>query len=381
MPAAGHYPFSRLVVFVSSRVEQRFAGTDLKTLRDALADELARERLFAEQLFDVQYNESWPSLPGDKDIWQHCEEKLSGADIVLVLYTGSSGWRQEYGTVGICHAELQTAMHGAPQRIRAIRLLPEATLPRGHKQRDADMRFRDYWGRLSLIAPAAHGGDQLREEARRAVREAVATLAHTGGSRGAGREVGSVLDWTRLGFPARAAKMREQLRLGLGGSPDRPERGPGDAELVVAQFDGLNPVLICCHAVPAALSVSAARELVGQPFLHDYRLADRLDGVSGPVHLVACHRGVTESQAVRQLGFPDATIVREGFGVYIADDVQKIQVVMLRDCRDPSSTRIRLDELRRWLTASRESERLVERAAARAAIARTIAENLEAGRA
>lgn len=135
-------------------------------------------------------------------------------------------------------------------------------------------------------------------------------------------------------------------------------------------------LLICCHAI---LGVTAARELVGQPFLHDHALADRLGKVAGPVHPVACHRGVTESRAVRQLGFPDATIVRERFGVYVADDVQKIQLIMLRDCRDPSSTLLRLDELCRWLAAFREGERLARRARARAAIARTPAEHVEVG--
>ena len=40
---------------------------------------------------------------------------------------------------------------------------------------------------------------------------------------------------------------------------------------------------------------------------------------------------------------------------------------------------LRLDELRRWLTASREGERLARRARARATIARTLAEQVEVG--
>jgi hypothetical protein len=36
------------------------------------------------------------------------------------------------------------------------------------------------------------------------------------------------------------------------------------------------------------------------------------------VHLIACHKGVNENQAVSLLGFPDATIVTPAFGVYVA---------------------------------------------------------------
>jgi hypothetical protein len=61
--------------------------------------------------------------------------------------------------------------------------------------------------------------------------------------------------------------------------------------------------------------------------------------------------------------------------VYVADDVQKIQLIMLRDCRDPSSTQGALDELKRWLRASEEGERLVNRARARTAIVTTIHEH------
>jgi hypothetical protein len=87
-------------------------------------------------------------------------------------------------------------------------------------------------------------------------------------------------------------------------------------------------VLIEPHAIPAAMTVPAAREMVGQPFLRDHQAADVLqDKRVGPVHVIACHRAITEAQASRQLGFPDATIVSSPFGVYVADNVQKIQII------------------------------------------------------
>jgi len=80
------------------------------------------------------------------------------------------------------------------------------------------------------------------------------------------------------------------------------------------------------------------------------------------VHFIACHKGVTEAQAIRQLGYPDVTVVTPPFGVYVADEVQKIQMLFLKDCRDATSTRSRVDEAREWLDRAQEAPELRRRA-------------------
>jgi hypothetical protein len=132
-------------------------------------------------------------------------------------------------------------------------------------------------------------------------------------------------------------------------------------------------VLAVCDAIPASFSVAQAREMVGQPFLRDHLLAPRLKGVAGPVHFIACHKAVTEAQAIRQLGYPDVTVVSPPFGVYVADEVQKIQMVFLRDCKDATTTRSRVDEAREWLDRSQEAPELRRRAHERALIVQQIA--------
>jgi len=58
------------------------------------------------------------------------------------------------------------------------------------------------------------------------------------------------------------------------------------------------------------MTVASAREMDGRPFLRDHELVGKMgDHIQGPVHVIACHKGVTENQAVGLLGFPDATIV------------------------------------------------------------------------
>lgn len=77
----------------------------------------------------------------------------------------------------------------------------------------------------------------------------------------------------------------------------------------------------------------------------------------GPVHLIACHRGATESQSLKHLGFPDATAASTHSWVYVADKVQRIQIPFLANCRDETTTNLALSA----------------RAAARSRIVRAIA--------
>ena len=74
------------------------------------------------------------------------------------------------------------------------------------------------------------------------------------------------------------------------------------------------------------------------------------------------------------LGFPDATIVSPPFGVYVADKIQKIQLVFLANCRDDTAVRHGVQRFFDWLEQSNEGLLLQKRAAARARIIRIIAD-------
>ena len=86
---------------------------------------------------------------------------------------------------------------------------------------------------------------------------------------------------------------------------------------------------------------------------------------------------MTETQATNMLGFPDATVIRSPFGVYIADNVQKIQYVFLANCRDPDQTRLAGQRFWEWSEQAGESRYLAERAMARARIVTAIAREQE----
>ena len=96
----------------------------------------------------------------------------------------------------------------------------------------------------------------------------------------------------------------------------------------------------------------------------------------GPVHLIACQKSATEKQATDLLGFPDATVVTTTFGIYLVDPVQKIQLVLLANCRDATSSRFAVQRLFDWLERSGEGDAVVQRARSRKKIVTTIRKEL-----
>jgi hypothetical protein len=95
--------------------------------------------------------------------------------------------------------------------------------------------------------------------------------------------------------------------------------------------------------------------------------------VVGPVHIIACHKTVTEAQAINLLGFPDATVVSTPFGIYLVDNVQKIQILLIKECRDPTSTNLGLQRFTTWLAQTGEDILLTKRAKGRAQIIKAVA--------
>src|SRR5262249_18760000 len=145
---------------------------------------------------------------------------------------------------------------------------------------------------------------------------------------------GQALDWSRLDFAARHAQMCRVLFDTLKLRSGSTEAG----KHILVTMQG-TPVLAVLNAIPASLSVAPAREMVGQAFLRDYETADILTGNrGGPLHIIACHRSATEAQATKLLGLSDATVVSERFGIFIADNIQKVQLALIVNCRDESNT-------------------------------------------
>jgi hypothetical protein len=252
-----------------------------------------------------------------------------------------------------------TGLSRSPGKVRlvSLRAVPSKDAP----QETRNKRFQSYLSSQSLF----RGGTvttlpDLKTRVREALHEAVITLVQKGvreSSKGKFYS-GEALDWSRLDFGSRQTAMTNILHDALIDRPKAADIGPG----VSVPIAGVS-VCFLPAAIPAAFTVSAAREMVGQPFLHDYAVVPVLTSEKsvGPVQLVACHKTVTEAQAMRLLGFPDATVVSAPFGIYIADDVLKIQMVLIANCRDETTTRHGVRRLFEWLEQTGEDDRLARR--------------------
>lgn len=369
-------PSSKTIhVMISSRcsdnIEYGGKQIPLSELRIKIKSMIEEQELFEHKAFDCWINEDAPPAAGDENSWEHCLSQVKKADIVIVLYNGNAGWCKQGGGIGICHAELQTALATGAAKVRLIEL-PITTGSVDQETTERNQLFQNFVSEQRLFrGSSARDGEKAIEVVKQALHDAVVEMVHLGGkeARKGKFDTGQALDWSRLNYIQRKAEIERVAVDSLSGACSVSTND----EALFVNIKGKH-VLFRCHGIPAAMSVAAAREMIGRPFLNDYADSNLIAGRKyGPVHLICCHRTITENQAVNMLGFPDAIIVKTAFGVYVADNVQKIQMIFLSDCRDESSTRHSVQRFVDWLNSSGEATFLMERAISRSRIIRTIA--------
>jgi len=362
---------NRIRVLISSRnalyTSESGSTFDLAELRKGLKRDIESARLFGEQIFDCWINEKEPAKSAGRDLWEECVAEVRRAHVVLVLYNGDAGWTGSDEGVGICQAELQAALHAGRARTRVIQLPPARVKDKRHAS------FRLQVSREQLFTgPPARTVEEALETALASLVEVMTHQSRIGGFvlRKDAFAYGQALEWAKLDFAARSVAMRVACAAALNALPNS-KVGQSDEWSVPVAIQG-EKVLFCVHAIPAGASVAAARELVGKPHLNDYARYSEEAKVLGPVHVIACYKTATEKQATDLLGFPDATVLPTTFGVFLADEVQKIQVAFLANCRDETSTAFAVQRFMEWLKATEEDATLVERARARRRIVKAI---------
>ena len=360
---------------ISSRCGDRFplsdpAARQLSQIREQLKQEIENIRMFDKLIYEVWINEL-AIEDASQQAWDHCLEQARICDIFITLFNGNAGWPDDNGTTGICHAEFMIAYNTAPGKVFVVNIFEpkDPLVPRAR----CDIHFQKYMKVLRRFdARAAKDERQLLSAVRRTVADATIKLVQRGvrdASRGTSY-VGPALDWSRQSYSERVLRMKAAALAGMDKSGDG---GSIDSNLITRAILG-RMLLFVVSAIPDAMSVPAARELVGQPHLLDHTLRGELTELQGgPIHLIACHKNVTESQAIRMLGFPNATVVSAPFGVYVVDPVQSIQLVLIAQCRDETTTRHGVQRFLEWLDESEQAAELVRHAAKRKVVVEALA--------
>ncbi len=366
----------RLMISSRSRSPVFDPPIPLQQLRERLRAFIEGElTLGGEAIFEVWICED-DTGSGIDSWWEESKSQIRKADLVLILYTGEAGSKIRGRGIGICHAELFEAAKFSREKI-----LPIVTLaPPPYSEATHDRAFQDYVEQLNPWPNAPADEAQLQEVCTAIIRKRVVDLTKRAvvRRRGASFDLGNALDWSKLDFRARKERIEDVLkRFLVTDMAGRPVRLPSRRESIIADLWN-TPVCWHVHGIPAATSIAAAREMVGQPFLDDHLSAKVLkkNQATGPVHIVGCHKGITESQALRIRGVSDCTLVKTDFGIYLADDVLKVQVFFLANCRDVTATQSAVTEMFQWLDSAEESDDVAQRAAARTRILAAIAREI-----
>lgn len=363
----------KIRVMLSSRCKTVFSADEpqqMSEVRRALKQEIEGQQLFGMKPFEVWINEDSEAQDHSSDSWDACLKQVHECDVLIVLYNGDAGWAKNGAEIGICHAEYSEGIKHSPGKVRLVELPMKP--PIGVVDEDLrNARFDAYKKTMS----AFRGGEissvsDLKKQVYKALFDAVLTQTRRAGEGSkVGRfDLGAALEWSRMDFSTRKRAMEDELKDALLGREGSREK---DGSLFIQVADV--SVLVKVQAVPASFSIASARETVGRPHLSDHKLAKVLKTGGGPLHIIACHRTVTETQATNLLGFPDATVVSSPFGVYLADEVQKMQFVFLANCRDSVQTRLASQRFFEWLDQAGEAQLLADRARARARISAAIA--------
>jgi hypothetical protein len=364
---------SKIKVMISSRCDDAFplsakASLKISDLRRKLKKDLETATFFGEQPYEVWIHEQ-ATEDLELDAWDECLRQARECDIFIALYNGNAGWLGgQSGTVGICQEEFVTAYSQAPGKVFIVNIF-EASSPKV-PSRSADKAFQ------KLIESQARFGRMIKDsktldaQIRQTIVQATVKMVQRGvkeAGRGKGY-LGPALDWNRQNYSERQTNMISALRSAL---------KPGSSELLtepcVVNLDG-SRIAFFLNAIPDALSVAAARELVGQPHLVDHAAIQQFSKADGgPVHIIGCHKGVTAAQAQRMLGFPNATVVPAPFGIYVLDTIQAIQLVLVSNCSDVTQTQHGVQRFITWLQEAEQSGALVRFAKKRKEIVKLLA--------
>lgn len=362
---------NEIKVMLSSKNNSKFASKTLTDIRRDLKKHIEDTILFGNKIFKVMINEDLPSQNTSLTTWETCLKWVEECHILIVLYNGDSGWTIDNGQIGICHNELSHGIRLDSNKTFIIDI-GEIRLDKSDELKfKRDEKFRNYVKRTNRIfCNEVTNYTELKECISNTLTQAIVNLSvrKLNDDKKGLNHIGEALEWNKLDFYHRAEKIKDILKNSIS---DMSNSFVEEDEFFI-QVEDKN-ILFKIHAIPSSFVISA-REMVGQPFLEDHKVLPEIKiEFEGPVHLIGCHKTVTESQAMKMLGFPDAIVIKTHFGLYVVDNVQKIQMIFIANCTDTETTQSNFQQMHEWLTYTNEVALLLKRAESRKKIISAIA--------
>ncbi|MEN2281634.1 hypothetical protein AAGF08_05795 [Algoriphagus sp. SE2] len=356
-------------IFLSSRVNSSFSNLDpkksLKDLRKFLQEEIEKEYFLEEKIFEVLINEGTFDSTLSKDAFENCMDSLRSSNVIIILFNGEAGWpiADLDSSNGICHEEYLAALQEFGDMSFGINISKFFKLPEKGKAFERNESFaldvENDFKHMETIE--AKDFNELKNKCliqiKRYLIKALENSFRTQKRVVAGSSIiPETLDWSKLSYSERIAKMKETLQSALVSNP---------------VFSNM----ICrYYAVPDSMSVADARNQLGRPFLYEQNEIIGSGKTAGVVHFIAVYGRVTASQVKSLVGYPDLTVINTPFGFYLWEKNVHIQIFFLQSCINSNLIKLRIGQIEIWLNSSREKANIQMRAERRFQILNAINE-------
>jgi len=342
-------------------------GENLTTIRRYLKEELEKEKLLDEDWLEIVINEDFNS-DTSKEIYENCIDKIKNSELTIAMYNGFSGWAPDGFNMGICHAELFTALNISLKKTSIIDIKDHFKYrAEDDAQRKRDASFVSYLKQINRpmnplkINKQNYTSEDFRNELLKDIKKIIfySLNERIRTSDLSFRMSGGLfvsLDWKKLKYTDRNKYITEILD-----------------ELIKADQDYEN-IITKSYCVPDNLSVTDARAYTRRPFLKDQEIIQGHSKKKGPLHFIGVYGTATEIQVKNLVGYPDITTVKGEFGIYVWEQNMHTQMVFLTDCNTPESVKIKYRLFNNWCDSRLERDNIETRAEARYQIMHAINE-------
>lgn len=366
----------KLKIFLSSRNNDKVSingvtGDTLTEIRKFIKKELEDTKFFGKDLFEIKINEDFGASTST-DSYNKCLQEVRDSDFVIALYSGAAGWAPTGIDLGICHAELDTAMNISTHKTAIIDISKYFTISTTDKDEiKRNKLFNDYlveqntFNNPLKLSKANESNDGFKRELLASIQNVIykhfserIKLSNIYFNLGGNTKIS--LDWKKLKYSDRDKNITTILKDLISLSPD--------FKIFISE----------AFSIPDNMSVEDAKSFTGRPFLKDQDLIPTTKKTKptkfGPIHFIGVYGNATEIQVKNLIGFPDISAIRDDFGIYVWEQNTHVQLVFLTECKTPEAVKSKFLLFNNWCRSNREYDNIIKRAEARFHILKSINE-------
>ena len=366
----------KLKIFLSSRNNDKVSingvtGDTLTEIRKFIKKELEDTKFFGKDLFEIKINEDFGASTST-DSYNKCLQEVRDSDFVIALYNGVAGWAPTGIDLGICHAELDTAMNISTHKTTIIDISKYYTISTTDKDEiKRNKLFNDYlleqntFNNPLKLSKANESNDGFKRELLASIQNVIykhfserIKLSNIYFNLGGNTKIS--LDWKKLKYSDRDKNITAILKDLISLSPN--------FKIFISE----------AFSIPDNMSVEDAKSFTGRPFLKAQDLITTTKKNKptkfGPIHFIGVYGNATEIQVKNLIGFPDISTIRDDFGIYVWEQNTHVQLVFLTECKTPEAVKSKFLLFNNWCRSNREYDNIIKRAEARFHILKSINE-------